>query len=330
MRPKVLKLLSDRNLGGVNKTMEGLISSPLGEKFEFLTANVSEAQTALRSLKPDIAIFHDPCNWQNLTSLWKIARQTRLIIHDHHYSKGFEDYNVPSKFRFRLMLQLTYGTAHRVVAVSYAQGQWMREHNLVKSENLAVIQQSPPIAKFLEIAPKPRDRPLVLGAYGRFSQQKGFDLLLRAMQQVPSEQVQLLLGGYGSDETMLKQIAQGLENVQFLGTIRDVPAFLSQCDVVVIPSRWEPWGNVCLEAKAAGKPVIVTATDGLVEQVEACGLVVPVEDPDALAKAIIQVASLSDATLANWGQSGRRAVSSAGSKYLEAWESILWEVLATS
>ncbi len=39
MRPKVLKLLSDRNLGGVNKTMEGLINSPLGEKFEFVTAN---------------------------------------------------------------------------------------------------------------------------------------------------------------------------------------------------------------------------------------------------------------------------------------------------
>jgi glycosyltransferase involved in cell wall biosynthesis len=149
------------------------------------------------------------------------------------------------------------------------------------------------------------------------------------MQRVPSNQVQLLLGGYGSDETMLKQIAQGLGNIKFLGTIRDVPAFLSQCDVVVIPSRWEPWGNVCLEAKAAGKPVIVTAADGLVEQIEACGLVVPVEDPEALAKAIIQVASLSDTTLANWGQSGRRAVSSAGSKYVEAWESILWEVLAT-
>jgi len=76
MKIKVLKLLSDRNLGGVNKTMEGLINSPLGEKFEFLTANVSEAQTALRSLKPDIAIFHDSAGskyleaWESI--LWEV------------------------------------------------------------------------------------------------------------------------------------------------------------------------------------------------------------------------------------------------------------------
>jgi glycosyltransferase involved in cell wall biosynthesis len=95
-----------------------------------------------------------------------------------------------------------------------------------------------------------------LGAYGRFSQQKGFDILIKAMQLVPSNQVQLILGGYGADEAMLKQLAEGMENVRFLGAISDVPSFLSTCDVVIIPSRWEPWGNVCLEAKAAGKPVI--------------------------------------------------------------------------
>ena len=327
MKVKVLKLLSDRNLGGVKKTMEGLINSSLGEKFEFLTANVSESESALRSLKPEITIFHDPCSWQNLTTLWKISKQTRLIIHDHHYSRGFEQYKVPNKWRFRLMLKLTYGTADRVVAVSHAQGQWMRDFHLVNPEKLSVIQQSPPIAKFLALPHKPCDRPLTLGAYGRFSQQKGFDLLLRAMQQVPSEQVQLLIGGYGEDELILKDLAQGLENVRFLGKIDDVPAFLSSCDAVVIPSRWEPWGNVCLEAKAAGKPVIVTAVDGLIEQVNDCGLVVAAEDPDSLAKAISEVIKLPDETLTNWGQNGRCAVSSSGEDYLKAWESLLWQVL---
>lgn len=328
MKPRILKLLSDRRVGGVNKTMEGLMNSRLGEQFDFLAAMVSESKSALRTLSPDIVIFHDPCAWKNLKSLCAIARQTRLIIHDHHYSQWFEHYKVPAKFRFRLMLQLTYGTADRVVAVSHAQGQWMQDCRLVASDKLSVIQQSPPIAKFLEVPAKQCDRPLILGAYGRFSQQKGFDILLRAMPQLRSHEVQLILGGYGDDEPMLRQLAQGMENVRFLGKISDVPVFLTACDVVVIPSRWEPWGNVCLEAKAAGKPVIVTAVDGLVEQVDACGLVVPPEDPKALAQAIAQICDLPAATLTSWGQNGRRAVRLAGDEYLEAWETLLWQVLS--
>jgi glycosyltransferase involved in cell wall biosynthesis len=310
--------------------MEGLINSPLGEKFEFVAATVSESKLALRSQKPDIVIFHDPCSWRNLPTLWAIARQTRLIIHDHHYSQGFEQYKVPSKTRFRLMLKLTYGTADRVVAVSRAQGQWIQDHQLVKPHQLSVIQQSPPTAKFLEVPFKPCDRPLILGAYGRFSQQKGFDILIKAMRLVPSDQVQLVLGGYGADEAMLKQLAEGMENVQFLGSISNVPAFLSTCDVVIIPSRWEPWGNVCLEAKAAGKPVIVAAVDGLVEQVQDCGIIVPAENPEALAKAIAQISNLPDETLANWGQNGREAVRSSSDDYFKAWEGLLWEVLGES
>ena len=330
MKIKVLKLLSDRNLGGVNKTVEGLINSPMGERFEFLTAPVSESASALKTLKPEITIFHDPCSWRNLTTLWAIAKHTRLIIHDHHYSQGFEQYKVPSKTRFRLMLKLTYGTANRVVAVSQAQGQWMRDHHLIKPEKLSVIQQSPPITKFLEVPVKPCDRPLILGAYGRFSQQKGFDILIKAMRLVPSDQVQLILGGYGADEAMLRQLAEGMENIRFLGSISDVPAFLSTCDVVVIPSRWEPWGNVCLEAKAAGKLVIVTAVDGLVEQVQDCGIIVPAENPEALAKAIAQISNIPDETLANWGQNGREAVRSSSDDYFKAWEALLWEVLGES
>jgi len=328
MKPKILKLLSDRRIGGVNKTMEGLMNSRLVEQFDFAVANVSETKSALRTHSPDIVIFHDPCAWKNLISLCAIARNTRLIIHDHHYSQWFEHYKVPTKFRFRLMLRLTYGTANRVVAVSHAQGQWMQDFRLVTPDRLSVIQQSPPIAKFLEVPTKPCDRPLILAAYGRFSQQKGFDILLKAMQQLRTHQVQLILGGYGEDEPMLRQLAQGMENVRFLGKISDVPAFLSTCDVVIIPSRWEPWGNVCLEAKAASKPIIVTAVDGLVEQADAYGLIVPPEDPKALAQAIAQICDLPAETLTNWGQNGRESVRLAGDEYLQAWENLLWQVLA--
>ena len=65
-------------------------------------------------------------------------------------------------------------------------------------------------------------------------------------------------------------------------------------DVVVFPVRWaEPWGLVPLEAMAVGRPVVATCTGGSAEYLrdgENC-LVVPAEDPDALARAVARLSS---------------------------------------
>jgi glycogen(starch) synthase len=59
-------------------------------------------------------------------------------------------------------------------------------------------------------------------------------------------------------------------------------------DVALVPSRYEPFGLVALEAMAAGTPVVVTRTGGLPEVVENghTGAVVPPADPAALAAAV--------------------------------------------
>ena len=133
------------------------------------------------------------------------------------------------------------------------------------------------------------------------------------------------MGGYGQDEQLIKDLARDLPHVKLLGAIEDVPAFLADCDVIVIPSRWEPWGLVCLEAKAAGKPVVVFAIDGLTEQVRDCGLLVPANEPTKLTKAI---ASLPQQDLAAWGQAGRASVVNAWAEFLHNWEIFLGEVTA--
>ncbi len=95
------------------------------------------------------------------------------------------------------------------------------------------------------------------------------------MKLLPPLSVKLHLGGSGVQYAELQELAAGLNNLQFVGKVTDVPSFLAECDAVVIPSRWEPWGTVCVEAKAAGKPVIVSNIDGLTEQVQNCGILVP-------------------------------------------------------
>jgi len=332
MKPSILHVLIDRNVGGVTASVNSLLRSRLAEKFNFLLLTPQEAFSKASKLKPELIVVHDACSWKFVFTLLRLRSQSKLIIQEHHYSEAFEALNVPSKWRFRLMLKLAYSIANRVIAISYAQMNWMLEHKLVRHRKLTIIQQSRVLDDFLVIPIKPLGERLVLGAYGRFSDQKGIDLLLEAMHGLPDLDVELLIGGYGENEELLKQVAEDDRRIKFVGQLTNVPQFLESCDIIVIPSRWEPWGNVCLEAKAAGKPVIVTSVDGLAEQVDNCGLVVGANVED-LKEAIAKVANIhktSPQTLSRWGENGRDSVRGAWERYLTEWEALFWQFRKSS
>ena len=84
------------------------------------------------------------------------------------------------------------------------------------------------------------------------------------------------------------QLDRPLRRVAWLGWRQDTGALLAGCDIFVCPSRHEPLGNVVLEAWSAAKPVVAAAAQGPVELIRQgeTGLLVPKEDPAALAAAI--------------------------------------------
>lgn len=322
-KPRILHLLADRNLGGVGTSLSLLINSHLAEQYHFEICTPEEFLAS--SETATAAIFHDAMNWKTLPLLWKLKKRTRLIIQNHHYTSGFEHQNVPAPSRFRLMLKLSFSQAQQVMAVSHAQAKWMRELNLVPAKRLLAFQQCYPMDKLFALPLKVPGRPLLLAAYGRFCHMKGFDVLIQAMAKLSGEPIHLKLGGYGADEAKLRAQAAGLINVEFVGLVKDVPAFLNSCDVVVVPSRWEPFGGVCLEAKAAGRPVIVSHVDGLAEQITGCGLTVPPEDVDALAGAIL---SLMTTDLPTLGATGRSNAKEHVERYFTNWSKLLMELAA--
>jgi glycosyltransferase involved in cell wall biosynthesis len=112
-------------------------------------------------------------------------------------------------------------------------------------------------------------------------------------------------------ETLRKAIAaHGLEDVvALLGRRRDVPDLLHAADVFVLSSRQEGFPITILEAMAAGKPVIATDVGGCSEAVVhgETGLIVPPENPDALANAIIELLEDRDRSAA-MGAAGRERV----------------------
>jgi glycosyltransferase involved in cell wall biosynthesis len=68
--------------------------------------------------------------------------------------------------------------------------------------------------------------------------------------------------------------------------VEDPWPLLAEADIVAIPSRWEGFGLVAVEAMAAGVPVVASAVGGLVDVVGDAGILVPPEDPQALGAAL--------------------------------------------
>jgi glycogen synthase len=146
------------------------------------------------------------------------------------------------------------------------------------------------------------DERLVL-LIGRLVYEKGFQLALEAMPRVIEEVpgARFLVAGSGTHEEELKKQAEELglmEHGTFLGWIGDdvLRSLYAIADLTVVPSIYEPFGLVALEAMASGCPVIVADTGGLREVVphEGAGLRFRPRDPRALAEVAIRVLSDSD------------------------------------
>jgi glycosyltransferase involved in cell wall biosynthesis len=88
------------------------------------------------------------------------------------------------------------------------------------------------------------------------------------------------------------------------------PAFLANLDVAVLPSRWEGSPLVLFEALALGKPVVASAIPGIAEVIagEDVGLLVPPDDPSALAEGI-RAAMIDDDRRSRWSENARMLAS---------------------
>jgi len=151
----------------------------------------------------------------------------------------------------------------------------------------------------------------VLLFVGRLTYQKGPDLLVQAIPTILARRwdVQFLFAGTGDMRESLEKMATGLP-VQFLGYVADEEhlQILNACDLVVIPSRNEPFGLVLTEAWSAERCVVATDVGGLAENIENFkdGIKVPVR-PESIAWGVCLLIN-DPAHMQRLGQAGRRKV----------------------
>ena len=153
-----------------------------------------------------------------------------------------------------------------------------------------------------------------IGFVGQLDERKGIDTLLQAFRLTAQSfsDVDLWLAGEGPLRPYIEKFSndhQLKDRIHLLGYIENVPDFMKSIDLLALPSLWEGFGIVLIEAMAAGKPVVTTNTSSMPEIVldRITGCIVPVNDVGALDHAFQEI--LNDADLAKiWGENGRNRV----------------------
>ncbi|MDD5070155.1 MAG: glycosyltransferase family 4 protein [Candidatus Omnitrophica bacterium] len=146
---------------------------------------------------------------------------------------------------------------------------------------------------------------------GRFVKKKGFNILIESFLKVieKRDDVDLILAGDGPERNDLEALAKeskALGRITFLGWVGQTKAieYLKGCEIFVLPSFYEPFGLVLLEAMFCQKPIIATKSGGPQELIvnNENGLLIEIDDKNSLIKAIFELLDnreLKDKIIAN-------------------------------
>lgn len=213
-----------------------------------------------------------------------------------------------------LIDRLTSPLVHKYLAVTEAIRKFTLEQVKIPADKIVTIYNG--IEENRILHNKPHDFKLNrefrnVALIGRFSKQKGHSILIKALQFVVLHEpnIRVYFFGEGPDEVRTKQMVvhKGLNGyVTFMGVVKDIIPYISQMDMIILPSLWEGLPNVLLEAMAAGLPVVASRINGIDEVVVdgKTGILCKPGDPQSLAEALLKL--LADRGLAEaMGREGK-------------------------
>jgi glycosyltransferase involved in cell wall biosynthesis len=263
-------------------------------------ATISTVRALYRRIKPDI-VHHVAFAPAVLGSIAALGLPVQKL--DALAGLGFVFTSNTLKARLlrplaQILLRFLLTRAGTTVLVQNPDDQVMVRRLGVSGEHIALIPGSGVDVDRLTPLPEP-EGPFTAGFVGRLLYDKGVQVLVRAQEilRARGTAIRVLLAGAPDpsnpasipDDTL--QRWRENDGVTLLGHVRDVRTVWAQSHIAVLPSRREGLPMSLLEAAACGRAMIATDVPGCREiaRPEVDGLLVPADDPEALADAITQL-----------------------------------------
>jgi len=215
-------------------------------------------------------------------------------------SSGLAYSNIMKRMNYLWEMRRFYPRAHAIVGVSRGVAQNLKDITGLNDEKIRAVHNPVVTPDILEMGREPlyhhwftqEEVPIILGI-GRLTKQKDFHTLINAFALVRhNRKCRLVILGDGADLDNLRSLARNRgvsDDIDFPGFQKNPYAYLSRSSLFVLSSRWEGFGMVLVEAMALGIPVVSTdcpSGPGEILEDGKHGILVPVEDPSALADAM--------------------------------------------
>ncbi|RKS84689.1 glycosyltransferase involved in cell wall biosynthesis [Orbus hercynius] len=184
---------------------------------------------------------------------------------------------------------------NKIICVSQYEYDQSVNYGLSKNKLVMIYNGVPQWNKDLDTVknPYPINSKINLLFIGRFDYQKGFDILLDSMPNLANCHL-TAIGDFVNDEAIINDTnMHKYDNISFKGwmTHQQIIPYLFYCDAVIVPSRWEGFAIVPLEAMSYSKAIIAANTTSLPEVVEngITGYLFSINQRDSLVKLLLQL-----------------------------------------
>ena len=244
----------------------------------------------IREIKPDVIHTH-LFQARIYTTLAQLFHRDAILIAHKHNSVNFKKHNI-----FILLEMFSIHLNKKVIAISESVKQSLVKYELIPAKKIYVLPNSIDYHNFnknVRIKNYSKENHIIIGTVCRLEKQKGIKYLLLAMKTIlakfPNARLEIVGDGSLLEELQNQCIDLGISNsVFFFGKFTDVIPFYKRMDIFVLPSIYEGFGIVILEAMAIGVPVVATNVDGIREVVVdgESGILIPPKNPESIADAI--------------------------------------------
>lgn len=219
----------------------------------------------------------------------------KLVMTEHNTDNRRRHKNV-----FRVVEKWIYSSYDHVISISDATQKALLEWlEIAQNDKFSVIKNGIPMDIFTNAIPYDRDKlfemikpdDIILCMVGSFTEQKNHGVIIEMLYKLPTC-YKLILVGEGKLEKEIKKLVierQLEDRIRFLGFRNDVPSIMKTADVIVIPSKWEGFGLIAVEAMACGKTIVASKVPGLDEVIGEAGYKVSkYMDQDCFAEVVVE------------------------------------------